>query len=70
MVTIIRTTGIYSCSVIQHCDKMIMGEYTGMNEGYTQIIADIVSDRVILHSTDESITFDKNPAQVRHADPH
>ena len=54
---------------MQHCDSVIAQEYTGMSgkgEGRSQVYAQIVGDRVVVKSSDETpaITFDRNPTQV------
>ena len=54
---------------MQLCDSVIAKEYSGMSgkgKGLTQVYAQIVGDRVVVKSSDETpaITFDRTPTQV------
>ncbi len=55
----------------QHCDKVIMNEYTGMSdkgEGRSQVHAQIVGEVVNVHPSEIAgwmVLFDKKPTQVR-----
>ena len=62
--------------VPQHCDKVIIGRYSGMSkkeEGKSQVLAKIVGDGVTIlpnsnNSTSSVITFDRNPSEVYQVD--
>ena len=60
-----------SSHFLQHCDQVIMNEYTGMSakgEGRSQVYAQIVGDVVRVHPSEAarlSVSFDKKPTQVR-----
>ena len=54
---------------MQLCDSAIAQKYSGMSgkgKGLTQVYAQIVGDRVVVKSSDETpaITFDRTPTQV------
>ena len=54
----------------QHCDQVIMNEYTGMSakgEGRSQVYAQIVGEVVKVHPNHVAgltVSFDKKPTQV------
>ena len=55
---------------MQHCDEIIMNEYTGMSnkgEGRSQVFARILGDEVKLQSVETTgflVDFDKIPTEV------
>ena len=56
--------------LLQHCDTVIMNEYTGMSakgEGRSDVYAQIVGEVVKIHPKEIpglTVSFDKKPTQV------
>ena len=77
-IKVINTNLTPACTLrslwLQHCDEVIARNYTGMStkgEGRSEAIAEILEDKVEVHSSDPAgiyIQFDKRPTQVHSHD--